>query len=276
VSSVFEYTDYRKFLKDTFDAMKAATPKVSYRSIAAQAGINAGNLVKILKGERNLTLAAALKLYEVCSFCKKEKEYFQNMLLFCQAKNHAEKKRHFEHMMSFKESKVRVVEADQYEFYDKWYYTAVREALAFFPFNGENAGALGRLIIPVVSAEEVKKAIELLVSLRLIEKDANGCYKRREALLSSGIGAQSIALNNYIISSMSLAQQAIGRGEGVMNLSSVTLTMSTEDFIKVEEEIRALRRTIMDMASRSRAPNRVWQVNLQIFPLTKEYVGEQP
>lgn len=276
MESVFAYTDYRKFLKDTFDEMKASAARTSYRAIAAQAGINAGNLVKILKGERNLTLASALKLYDVCKMCKKEKEYFQNMLLFCQAKNHVEKKRYFENMLSFKQSKARIVDADQYEFYDKWYYTAVRETLAFYPFNGENSAALGKLITPTVSEEEVTKAIDLLLSLGLIDKDEAGFYKRKDALLSSGTSARSVELNNYIIGSMALAQQAIGRGDGPMNLSSVAITMTEEDFKKVEEEIRSFRRTIMDLAARSQAPNRVWQVSIQAFPLTKEYVGPRP
>lgn len=267
--NVYEYTDYRKFLKDYYEDKKKENPHFSYRFIALKSGVNEGNFAKILQGKRNLTLEAGLKLARAYKLNKRQTDYFQNMVLFCQAKNHEGKKDHFEQMMAFRESTARVLNADQYEFYDKWYYTAVREVLAFFRFNGENRVELGRTILPSISEEEVKKAISLLEKLQLVEKDPDGYYRRKDALISTGNEAKSVVLNNFIINNMKLAEKAIDLAPGELNLSSVSFSISNEDFAKVQEEVRTCRRKIMEIAKASLTPDRVYQLNIHVFPLTR-------
>ncbi|MBN1577429.1 MAG: TIGR02147 family protein [Chitinispirillaceae bacterium] len=273
--SIFNYTDFRKYLTDYYEDRKKDEPRFSYRFLTGQGGINPGNFVKMLKGERNFSLAASIKLAHALKMNKRERDYFQAMVQFCQAKNHQDKKRYFEELMTFKESAVRVLDANHYMFYDKWYYTAVREALAFFPLTDENFGSLGKCIIPSISEKQVAQAIALLISLELVEKDENGLFKRTNALISTGNNIRSLTLNNFVIHTMKLAAQAINAGIKETNLSTVTFSVSGEDFTKVQEEIRRCRSRIMEIAQGSAAPDRVYQFNMQLFPLTERYDGGQ-
>jgi uncharacterized protein (TIGR02147 family) len=273
--NIFAYTDFRKYLTDYYEDRKKDEPRFSYRSLTALGGINPGNFAKMLKGERNFTLASSIKLSHALKINKREREYFRTMVQFCQAKNHEEKKRCFEELMTFKESRVRVLDAGYYMFYDKWYYTAVREALAFFPLTDDNSGSLGKCIVPNISAKQVAQAIELLLGLNLIEKDGNGLYKRTDALLSTGNNIRSLTLNNFVINTMKLAAQAINAGTKETNLSSVTFSISDEDFNEVQEEVRECRRRILKIAQNCKIPNRVYQFNMQLFPLTQRYDGRQ-
>lgn len=272
--NVYEYTDYRKFLKDYYEEKKKENHHFSYRYIAFHSGVNEGNFAKILKGERNLTIEAGLKLARAYKLNKRQTEYFQNMVLFCQAKNHADKKNYFEQMIGFRESSVRVLNADQFEFYDRWYYTAVREALAFFRYNGDNSAELGRIILPSISEDEVRKAIALLEKLNLAERDPEGFYKRKDALLSTGNEAKSVILNNFIINTMKLAEKAIDLAPGELNLSSVSFSISKDDYARIQEEVRACRHKILEIAKASARPERVYQLNIQVFPLTKKQEAE--
>ncbi len=271
--SIFDYTDFRKYLTDFYDDRKKADPRFSYRSLTALGGINPGNFAKMLKGERNFSIAAAIRLARALKLNKRERDYFQAMVLFCQAKNHEEKKQYFEELMAYKESSVRVLNANHYLFYDKWYYTAVREALAFFPLTDDNIGELGKCITPSISAKQVTQAIGLLISLELVEKGDDGCYRRTNALLSTGNDIRSLTLNNFVINTMKLAEAAINRGMKETNLSTVTFSVSGEDFKAVQEEIRRCRGRIMEIAKESKAPDRVYQFNMQLFPLTERYDG---
>jgi uncharacterized protein (TIGR02147 family) len=271
--SAFNYTDFRKFLADYYEQMKKANPRFSYRYLTTQAGINPGNFTKMLKGERNLTLKTTEQLVYALKLPKKERNYLQIMVLFCQATNHEEKKQYFEKMMTFKESCVRILDSTQYEFYDKWYYTAVREVLSFFPLTRNNYGELGKLIVPPIPERDVIKAVDLLQKLGLIEEDETGCFKRTVALISTGNDIKSLTINNFIIHTMRLAERAINSGLTETNLSSVTISVSGEDFIKIRDEVRMFRRRIMDIAKNSKAPDRVYQYNVQVFPVTKKYAG---
>jgi uncharacterized protein (TIGR02147 family) len=72
---------------------------------------------------------------------------------------------------------------------------------------------------------------------------------------------------------MKLAEEAINSGTDETNLSSVTFSISTDDFAAVQDEIRRCRRRIMEIAKESEKPDRVFQLNTQLFPLTKRYTG---
>ena len=273
--NIFTYTDFRKYLTDHYEDRKRVDPRFSYRSLTALGGINPGNFAKMLKGERNFTIAAAIRLARALKLNKRERDYFQAMVLFNQAKSHEEKKRCFEELMTFKESTVRILDANHFMFYDKWYYTAVREALAFFPLTDNNFGALGKSIIPSISEKQVAQTIAFLISLELVEKDGKGRYRRTNVLLSTGNDIRSLTLNNFVIHTMKLATQAINTGTKETNLSSVTFSVSEEMYKEVQEEIRRCRRKIMEIAKNCSAPDRVYQFNMQLFPLTERYEGEQ-
>jgi uncharacterized protein (TIGR02147 family) len=274
--SIFEYSDFRKYLTDFYEDAKKENPRFSYRSLSALGGINPGNFAKMLKGERNLSLGAALKLSRALKLTKRERDYFQAMVLFCQAENHEEKKRCFEELMAFKESSVRILDANQYRFYDKWYYTAVREALAFFPLTDSNFAALGKCIVPAISEKQVAQAIALLLDLKLTEKTEQGAYRRTDTLISTGNDIRSLTLNNFVINTMRLAEQAINEGLKDTNLSSVTFSVANSDFNAIQEEIRKCRRRIMEIAKGSNSPDRVYQFNVQLFPMTQRYDGGAP
>ncbi len=271
--NIFDYTDFRKYLMDYCQEQKKSNPRFSYRFLTSQGGINPGNFSKMLKGERNFTLSSAIQLAHVLKLSKRERDYFQAMILFCQAKNHDEKKRHFEELMTFKESTVRVLDASQYMFYDKWYYTAVRESLAFFPLTDNNFGQLGKFLIPSVTDKQVENAVKLLLELKLIEKNNAGFYKRTNALLSTGNDIKSLTLNNFVINNMMLAAKAINNGVKETNLSSVTFSISENDFQEVQEEIRRCRRKILEIAKNCTDSDRVFQFNVQLFPMTEKYGG---
>lgn len=273
--NIFEYTDFRKYLTDYYTDKKRVNPRFSYRYLTLKSGLNSGNFAKMLKGERNLTIESAMQLARVLKLNKRERDYFQTMILFCQAKTHDEKCQYFEELMTFKESSVCILDAKNYMFYEKWYYTAVREALAFFPLTDSNMAVLGKYIIPSITEKQVAEAIELLSSLNLVEKDTNGEYKRTNVLLSTGNDIRSITLNNFVINTMKLAEQAINTGLKETNLSSVSFSISEKNFAEIQEEIRGCRRRIMEIAQSCSSANRVYQLNIQLFPMTDRYDGRQ-
>jgi uncharacterized protein (TIGR02147 family) len=56
VADVFQYLDYRAFLRDYYKEKKAASKTFSYVNFARKAKISSsGFLLHVIKGERNLT-----------------------------------------------------------------------------------------------------------------------------------------------------------------------------------------------------------------------------
>lgn len=267
--SIFEYTDFYKYLRDVVADTRQRSRVMNQRTVAGRLGVDPGNFSRTLKGNRRLPHASLGRLAALAKLNRREQDYMQILYGYNHARSHTEKKRLFEQMLSFRESRVRHVDSDRYEFYDKWYYTAVREALAFFAYDGSNGAELGKLIIPALSVQQVERAIAMLDRLGLIRRDTDGCWRRADAVISSGPDARSIALNNFVINMMQLAAQSIERAPEQIMLSSTSLTISEEVYREIEEEIRHLRRKALEMARDCRNPDRVYQLNIQHFPLTR-------
>ncbi len=88
--NIFEYLNYREFLKDAYEERHASDWRFSHRYIADKAGFDSSMFNKILQGKRNLTE----RMVEIFAsiFCgdDREKSYFANMVSFNQAKTQTE------------------------------------------------------------------------------------------------------------------------------------------------------------------------------------------
>jgi uncharacterized protein (TIGR02147 family) len=271
MNSIFSYTDFRKFLADYYHEKKALRKSFSYRYIAGKVGFkSAGHFTQIITGKANISIVLIERFAEFLKLKKREAEYFQALVLFNQARNHEDKKRCFDKMTSFREATVRIVDANQYEFYDKWYYTAVHELLDFYLFNGDYK-ELGRQIEPSISPAEAQKAIELLVDLGFIKQDGNGYFRKTSAAITTGKSASSLAVNSFVLNALKLSAEAIDRfPRDERNLSWLTMSLSQESYAAIVEELRTFRRRALDIASHDPTANRVYQFNFQIFPLSKK------
>src|SRR5690349_5207588 len=64
---VYEYLDYRAFLRDHYAAKKAASRAFSYRSFSKRAGVSSPNYLKlVIEGKRNLSGKMAERFALAC------------------------------------------------------------------------------------------------------------------------------------------------------------------------------------------------------------------
>jgi uncharacterized protein (TIGR02147 family) len=277
--NIFEYSDYRQYLKDYYELHKSLDPQFTYRYIAGRVGFkSAGHFTQILKGFINLSSSMAASFIDFLKLNKREAGYFDLLVRFDQAKTHAEKRRYFERMTEFRELKIVTLDPSQYEYYDKWYYVAVREVLSYCPFKGDYA-ALAKKVKPSISQSEAKKAIMLLERLGLIKKGGDGIYKKTAAAVSAAPLGGSIAITNQALQTMRLAQESLDRfPKEWRNISGVAFTVSQKTFEGIQEEIRNFRKRILDLAQDDSHPDAVYQFNVQLFPLSAlpEKKEEQP
>jgi uncharacterized protein (TIGR02147 family) len=271
--NVFDYFDYRKFLKDYYEEKKKEDSNFSHRFVASAVGIDASTFTKVINKKRNLSLKLAAKLSRLLQFKKKEAEYFNLLILFDQSDNHEEKKQYFEQLLTFRNLKAKTLAAEEYKYFDKWYYIAIRELLGFYKFKGDFA-ALARLLDPSILPKEAKKAIDQLKTLGLIRENSDGYFEPTDQAVSTGDEWAAIAIANCQLSTLRLALDAINRfSRDITDFSTVTLKLSKKNLGMVREKIRQFRMELAGLeASRSDASS-VYQINVNVFPLTKIDIG---
>lgn len=268
--NIFDYTDYRKYLRDYYENRKAVDRSFTVRYIAENVGFKSASFFcQLMSGRSNMSPELANKFSEFIGFNKKESDYFETLVSYNQAKNHPQKKKLFEKLIGFKQSKIRTIDSDLYEFYDKWYYNAIRELLFFYPFSG-NFQDLAKILNPSISPAEAQKAVALLDQWGLIKKEASGRYVRSDnQSITTGMEAQSFYINNYQHAVLDLAKEALDRfPRDERSLSTLTISLSPGGYNKIESEIHLFRRRMLIIAEEDSRENRVYQMNIQLFPMT--------
>ena len=271
--SIFSYISYRDFLRDAYKQRKAEQPAFSYRYIARRVGINASTVLRIVQGGRNLNPILIGPFSAVFKLGKRETAYFSLLAHLSRARNEQEKNLYFEKVVAFNKSEILTLLSDQYELFNSWKYIAIRELLTHYRFCGDYR-ALSRMCQPPITVPEAKAAITLLARLNLVNKDAKGCFRPTSKFVTAGENWKSIAIANYQKSTIALAGEALERFTAEeRDISTLTVNLSAKGLGIVKDKIRSLRKELLEVENMDNESDRVFQVNFQIFPLTKSSRG---
>lgn len=268
MANVFEFFDYRKFLRAAYEERKRTNPHFSHRYIARKVGCDSGYFAKIIQEQRHISLAMAEGFAACFGLGAREAEYFKCLIQFEKARTQADKKQIFDRLISFQNSQAKVLSRTQYEVFDKWYYLAVREALDCFPFKGD-CEELGRRIDPPLTAAQVRKSLAVLERVGLIARRGRG-YERTEPIWRTEKAVASVCVEAFQQAMLDLARQAYDRApKAHRDLSTLTLSISREDYLAMVRELEALRSRFLERARASRNSDRVYQCSILLFPLTR-------
>jgi uncharacterized protein (TIGR02147 family) len=267
--SPFNYTDYRKFLADFFDAAKSSGTKLTYEKICAEAGIKSpGHLSLILSGKARISGDLAKRFAALCSLKKRETQYFLSMVRFNQEKSNSEKLHFFEELISYRESSIYRVGPHLYKYYSRWYYSVVR-ALVEFMHIKDNFEELARTVVPAIRPDQAAGAVRLLAELDLIAPDEKGFWRPTQKSIDSGSTTASAMVNNFMLSMLDRARESMDRFERDERIfSAVTLGVDRAGYEQIVTELREFRRKAAQIARQCKS-DRVVQVNFQVFPVSK-------
>lgn len=270
--NIFEYLNYREYLRDFYELRHAEDWHFSHRYIAEQASMDASMFNKILQGKRNLTPRLVKAFAKMFSTTEQEKDYFFNMVAFNQAKTHSESRLYLERLVATKECNVHSLAKDQFEYFSSWHHAVVRELLGIYPYVGD-ARAFGLMVHPPLSASQIKTSVALLERLSLIKKnDTTGFYEQTKGFVTSGSESYSTEVNHYIQQNLKIANTALDRYTNEeRNLSTLVFSCDDETYVEVVEMIRRFRREILGRVATCEKPNRVFQLGTQFFPLSDSY-----
>lgn len=273
--SVFDYTDYRKYLSEYYQTQKVCNKAFSYRYFARKAGISSSGFYKeLVDGKRSLSRTLIMKFSLVLNHSKKEADYFENMVYFNEAMTVEERVLYFKKMMAFYESKAYRLLGEQYEYFSRWYYVVIRELLSYVRFK-DDYKSLARMVNPPIREDQARKSVLLLEKLKLIEKDADGFFVRAAPVITTGYPEDDPKIDllnivNFQKAMLAMAGEAYDRHPlKKMDMSTLTLSISEETYHAMKEEIANLRKKMLNMAEKDERPDRVYQLCYHFYPMTK-------
>jgi uncharacterized protein (TIGR02147 family) len=273
--NIFDYLDYQTFLTDWVVSKKSEDRRYTKKYICRLIDCDQSFFGKILDGKKPISKKLKEKLAELINLKKKEYEYFGWLIALNKAKNHDDKKNCLDQLTRLRETRIKTVAPDQYEFYEKWYYSGIFQLLEFFPFL-DDYHELARMLYPPIKVTEAKKAVRVLEKLKMIQKNEDGYYEKTQLLLSSGEGWKSVAIAHYQMENLKLAQKAFEKySEKARRFSTLTLTISEQTAGQLLENLKKFEMDCLDASGKDKQGDRVYQFNFQAFPISQIENGNE-
>jgi uncharacterized protein (TIGR02147 family) len=272
---IFEYLDYREFLRDYFNAQKAKSSHFSYKYVANKAGFKSKSFFyEVLKGKKNLSRDSIFALGKALNLNEKSFSYFELLVAFNQAADHKQKDHFFHQLIGYNSrNKARLLARAQYEVCSHWYHMTIREIVVAIDFK-DNYERLGKMLQPAISARKARQSVRLLLKLGLICRK-NKRYEQTSALVTTGDEVHSLAVHNFHLQNLILAAESIDtvpRNE--RDISSVVLGLPLHKFETVKTEIQKFRKKLLELADKNEKTQRVYYVNFQIIPTSRKLCDE--
>jgi uncharacterized protein (TIGR02147 family) len=270
---VFNYLDYRKYLKDYYDYMKVTSPKFSYRSFARIANLKSENYLKlVIDGKAPLTKNYRGKFSKGCSLSKNEKEYFYTLIEFNDTKEISEKNRLFKRLgRQSKKSIQKQISADQFRLLSKWYYMVVRSLVGLNGFDPD-PNKISKKLRSLITPKQAEEALTLLLELGLIKK-IKGKYMLSDKHITTREEIKRTATRNFHSQMIPIGIKALEINPiNEREIRAITIGVSTETAQKAMKQIECFYKELVSYLKHedeNNIPEEVWQLNVQFFKFTK-------
>lgn len=269
--SIFEYTDYRRFMADWFEARRRTETGFSLRAFALKAGLplsNSSFFSKVIAGKRNFTLDQQFRVAKAMKLTSAEIKYFGLMVQMAQTKDPDGKKHLQAELTGYVKSKARVLGQEAQGFYAHWQNASVR---AFFGLDQKenNPAAIGRRIFPAIPAAKVEESIRLLLSLGLIVKTANG-YALKERNIAADAESKESVGRLRILEMLRLAAEVFPVVPAAdRDFSALTVYVSRQGYQAIRDKIRTFREELKTLVQADKSEDRIYTLAMQFFPNTR-------
>jgi uncharacterized protein (TIGR02147 family) len=270
--NIFEYLDYRQYLRDYYERNKATEYGFSHRAFSRLAGLRSSNFLKlVIDGQRNISPEMAERFARACHLQGQQAEFFSELVSYNQASTAQERGRCLERLSRFKQYReIHKLDAAQAAYHSTWYFPAIRELTAREDFS-EDPRWISRVLRPKITPAQAKRGVDTLLELGLLERDATGRLRQSKPLITTGsgpLGHHIVDYHRVMMQKASEALDAVPRED--REISSLTLCVSQKVMVDIKERIRRFRREILQMAEFEDKPERVIQINFQLFPLSEK------
>lgn len=270
MKSIFEYDDYRSYMNDYY-LWKKRTSAFSWREFAKNSGFTSPNYLKVVcDGKSGLSEPGIEHVAEAMDLIGAEREYFRKLVKFGQAKKENVRNSAYAEMMEIaKTQKVRILEGESISFYQSWKYPMLRELAPMMP--GAKPSDMAKVCGGSFSADEVRDALAFLTRAKFLKKLAKDVYEQEDRSLQVSVTALPMLVRSMHKEMAVSAKDALDKYPvEERNFSGVTIGIDEEDYAAIVKELDACRKRIISIATAKKGGNRVYRLNLQLFPLTEK------
>ena len=272
---IFQYVDYRRFLKDMYLYKKSRNPSFSENAFVFSAGFgknSRGYLGLVVKNKRNLTPKSITGFARAMDLNPEESLYFENMVHFNQVDNEADKVHFFELMkkdVKGRDVKVFQVMEHQSRYLNEWHLSVLRELIELKDFE-ENPEWIMNRLGGTISLEKVMEGINDLIGLGFVVRNAEGKLVNADGPIL--LEVTSPTLRNSMTLQKHFALKAVDAMENLPQekrcAQLITLSIPKSRFEDLRHEMRVFAQQILQKYSMGPTNEEVVQMGMQLIQVT--------
>ena len=266
---ITEYQNYREYMRDFYEERKRSS-LFSWREFSKLAGFASPNFMQLVcDGKSRLSKTGVEKVADAMGLAGADRDYFFAMERFGDARSDSMKLQAFNEMQKIaKENRLRVVDAEAFKYFESWVNPVLRELAPIMP--GAKPLELARQCIPVVSAAEVRHSLDFMCHAEFLKKIGEDTYVQTEKVVTGSSEAIPLALRSMNRQMSKFATEAIDEvPPEKRHITGVTFGISEETYQWLVQKLETLRQQVVAMAAKEKEYDKVYRLNLQLFPLTK-------
>ena len=270
MKSIFEYRNYREYIRDFYESRKRCSA-FTWREFAKLAGFSSSGFLKLVcDGKTRLSKVAVEKVLPAMKLSGVQADFFRQMVMFCDSPRPEVRQAAFQQMMSIaQENRVEFLEAKSFEYFSSWANPALRELAPIM--KGATPLEMGHALVPAISAAEARESLELQESLGLLKKDECGNYHQTSEGVSSTREVVSATVVNMQKQYAQLAAEALERyTRDFRHISGMTMGVDRRAYERIAAALDEFRKKVAEILSDVNEYDRVYRLNLQLFPLSKK------
>ena len=268
MNSVYGYDDYRAFLRDYFHSRKQNASGYSLKKFSQEVGLGSPNYLKlILDGDRQLTISNIHKIANGIGLTIAEQGFFETLVLFNQAKEPDELRFYKNRLREFVAAKPKKMhKLTMNDLIRKWYYPAVWVCL-----EGKSALQIESVAKTVgITTAEAKEVVDALCKAGLVTEKDGYCKLVGDYLLYHDKKLLSKSQKSYLRDQLERSRREFENNYSKESkFYSHTFTISRERFDFYVDALKSFMESLTE-SSNKETPERIIQLNMQLFPIGKE------
>ncbi len=271
--SVAAFMSYRDYLDGLYIEVKNRAGNYSYLQLAEDLGFSKSNVIwLVIAGRRKLTMNTTQRIIDNLNLKGSERRYFQALVAYNNASRPDKREEYLSDLLIIKREQLPPgAVQENLEYYSEWFYPVIREMTALAEFSSNPEWIAERLSMKILP-RQVEKALKLLEDLGLIRYDTR---KKRHISTGEPIrpdrSVSGLAATAFHQKMCEIAAEALTRVPSAeREYNTITFCASKEEAMEISALIYELCEKIVRIEQKSTKKNQVFQVNLQLFPLTKK------
>jgi len=269
--SVYEYNDFREFLRDYQRARHALDKAYTKSALCIRIGLpNTRSYFNDVLAGKKVTPTYIDRFVAALELDPDQARYFRVLVKFNQADEPAERELYFAQLISLNRTPKNVMAPELYRYYGEWYHSVIRALLDIHDFRDDYT-ALARKLVPPITRKQARESINLLESLGLIRRDGNGYYRPADKAITTPDYAKHELLKQHQIQCLELAKRAVMRnGKEPRDITTNTLSISAAGYKRLQRRLHQFRSEVRALINKDEHPaDRVYQLDIQLFANSK-------